>query len=36
MMYKKAHADDFLRYVGSLATDLCDFTRTAPAYFSFR
>jgi DNA-binding transcriptional LysR family regulator len=36
MMYKKAHADDFLRYVGSLATDLCDFTRTAPAYFSIR
>lgn len=36
MMYKKANADDFLRYVASMASDLCDFTRTAPAYFSSR
>ncbi|KXU96478.1 hypothetical protein CR51_23105 [Caballeronia megalochromosomata] len=36
MMYKKANADDFLRHVASLASDLCDFTRTAPAYFSPR
>ncbi|MEW6344215.1 MAG: LysR family transcriptional regulator [Pseudomonadota bacterium] len=36
MMYKKARADDFLRYVSSLASDVCDFTRTAPAYFSPR
>ncbi|MBK3812866.1 LysR family transcriptional regulator [Paraburkholderia aspalathi] len=36
MMYKKANADDFLRHVASLASDLCDFTRTAPAYFTSR
>lgn len=36
MMYRKAHADDFLRYVASLASDLCNFTRTAPAYFAAR
>ncbi|KWF06437.1 hypothetical protein WT55_21355 [Burkholderia pseudomultivorans] len=36
LMYKKANADDFLRYVASLASDLCDFTRSAPAYFSSR
>lgn len=36
MMYKKSQADDFLRYVASLASDLCNFTRTAPAYFSSR
>lgn len=36
VMYKKANADDFLRYVASLASDLCDFTRTAPSYFISR
>lgn len=36
IMYKKARADDFLRYVASLASDLCNFTRTAPAYFATR
>lgn len=36
VMYKKSDADEFLRYVASLASDLCDFTRAAPAYFSSR
>jgi DNA-binding transcriptional LysR family regulator len=27
-MYKKAHADDFMRHVACLASDLCDFTRS--------
>jgi len=34
LMYKKSHADDFLRYVASMASDVCDFTRSAPAYFN--
>jgi len=36
MMYKKSQADDFLRYVASMASDICDFTRSAPAYFNAR
>lgn len=33
MLYKKAKADDFMRFVASLATDTCDFSRTMPGYF---
>jgi len=36
LLYKKSEADDFLRIVASMATDICDFTRTLPAYFSAR
>lgn len=36
VLYNKANADDLLRYVASVATDTCDFTRAQPAYFSGR
>jgi DNA-binding transcriptional LysR family regulator len=34
VMYKKTNADDFMRYVASLASDLCDFTCAAPTQAS--
>jgi DNA-binding transcriptional LysR family regulator len=36
LMYRKGAADDFLRFVTSVATDTCDFTRMLPGYFSPR
>ena len=36
LMYRKGTADDFLRFVTSVATDTCDFTRMLPGYFSAR
>ncbi|WP_144630785.1 LysR family transcriptional regulator [Bordetella genomosp. 13] len=36
VLYAKAHADDLLRYVATMATEECDFSRPMPAYFSGR
>ena len=36
LMYRKGAADDFLRFVTSVVTDTCDFTRMLPGYFSVR
>jgi DNA-binding transcriptional LysR family regulator len=36
LMYRKGTADDFLRFVASVATETCDFTRMLPGYFSIR
>jgi DNA-binding transcriptional LysR family regulator len=36
VLYKKAKADDFMRFVASLATDTCDFSRTMPGFFPAR
>jgi len=36
LMCRKGAADDFLRFVTSVVTDTCDFTRMLPGYFSVR
>jgi DNA-binding transcriptional LysR family regulator len=36
LMYRKGTADDFLRFVTSVATETCDFTRMIPGYFPAR
>jgi DNA-binding transcriptional LysR family regulator len=36
LIYKKAKADEFLRFIASLATDSCDFSRAHPAYLTPR
>ncbi len=36
LMYRKGTADDFLRFVTSVATDTCDFTKMIPGYFAGR
>jgi DNA-binding transcriptional LysR family regulator len=36
LMCRKGVADDFLRFVTSVVTDTCDFTRMLPGYFSVR
>jgi len=36
LMYRKGGADKFLRFVTSVVTDTCDFTRMLPGYFSLR
>lgn len=36
MIYKKAKSDEFMRFIGSLASDCCEFSRTVPAYFAAR
>ena len=36
LMYRKGGADEFLRFVTSVVTDTCDFTRMLPGYFSLR
>jgi len=33
LMFERARSDDFVRYVASVATDTCDFTRMSPSYF---
>jgi DNA-binding transcriptional LysR family regulator len=34
LLYKKARADRFLRFIASLATDSCDFSSASSSYFS--
>jgi len=36
LMYRKGTADEFLRFVTSVVTDTCDFTRMLPGYFATR
>ena len=36
MMYKKAKSDEFLRFLASLASDCCEFSRSVPMYYTTR
>lgn len=36
MIYKKAKSDEFLRFLASLASDCCEFSRSVPSYFATR